>query len=288
MPPKQPSHCKYVDAVSKLLDPRYRELPPAKGDLGFSLGQVREVDVQHRSVTALVSTPNVDRYEEIVQPQAFAKWLDVFMENPVFIAGHTYTGWSGEPTVIGHWTEMRVTEQGLVGTCVFAQTPLAEQYWQLYRDGHMKAFSVGWLTHEWKIEEFEVSPGIKKKIRVFTEVELIEVSAVAIPANRESLVRAASALAGAKATADGVEPIENLREMLVEALCGPLAERVIAEIKQLLNTDPGGPLACLIQDVVEACQVARAPVTDDVPPSPSDDGRTLAAIRDTIRSLRPG
>jgi hypothetical protein len=78
-------------------------------------------------VTALVTTPNVDRSEEIVSPRGVRQAAAGFHGNPIFCAGHTYSGKAGEPTVIGHWTEMRITEEGMFGTAVFARTPLAEQ-----------------------------------------------------------------------------------------------------------------------------------------------------------------
>lgn len=225
------------DLTNLLLDATKREAEPRKGAIGSSIARVKAVDQDARTVTAIVSTPNADRYEEIVEPKAFAEWLDVFMANPVFVAGHTYVGWAGEPTVIGHWQSVQITSEGLVATARFAQTKLADEYWQLYRDGHMKAFSVGWITHEWEMREFEVAPGINKKIRVFTEVELIEISAVAIPANRESLVRAASAT---RAKGDDDQTIK-------EMICGVVRE----ELKTHLGTDPGGELHMLIEDVVE-------------------------------------
>ena len=74
-----------------------------------------------------MSTPNVDRYEEIVEPQAFRKWLPTFMKNPIMVAVHTYIAPNGEPTIIGKWLELRITEEGLLGTAQFAKTELAEK-----------------------------------------------------------------------------------------------------------------------------------------------------------------
>ncbi len=276
---KNNANLKLADA-SLFLDPTRREVEPHQGAIGCSIARVKGIDAGTRSVTALVSTPNPDRYEEIVEPKAFEQWLDVFMTNPVFCAGHTYVGWAGEPTVIGHWTSIKVTQEGLEATCEFARTELAEQYWQLYSGGHMKAFSVGWITHEYKMQEYELAPGVKKTIRVFTEVELIEISAVAIPANRESLVRAASALAPAHApgnvpgnaagNASGKSGAQNDPADLADLM------REIRELKQIVHNgysaEPGGALHMLILDIVEQAQAAGHGDRDDVPPETGAGG----------------
>jgi hypothetical protein len=50
---------------------------------------------------------------------------------------------------------------------------------------------------------------------------------------------------------------------------GDVRRIVREEIAKQLNTDPGGHLACLIQDVVEACP-ATGDHTDDAPPAPGN------------------
>jgi len=91
---------------------------------------------------------------------------------------------------------VKITREGLLARAKFANTPLAEEYFSLYKDGHMKAFSMGWITRAFEMRDTKLPDGTSKRIRWFTKVELIEISAVAIPANRESLVRAASAAPG--------------------------------------------------------------------------------------------
>jgi hypothetical protein len=54
----------------------------------------------------------------------------------------------------------------------------------------MRAFSVGFLVHGWELRRFEdEETGEPYKARVFTDVELIEISAVAVPANREAVAK---------------------------------------------------------------------------------------------------
>lgn len=180
----------YLDAVAKILDPRFRELAPEEGARGFTGFEVKGVDEDRRTVTALVSSASVDRYGEIVLPEAFAEHLDRFMANPVLVAGHAYGTENGDPTVIGQWTDLKITSEGLIGTALFMHDDeLAEKYFKRYVQKAMRAFSVGFLTRAYEMRDHKMSDGRTQRIRVFTEVELIEISCVTIPANRDAVVR---------------------------------------------------------------------------------------------------
>jgi len=72
-----------------LLDSSRRDIAPHIGAIGTSIARVKGVNAKERTVEALVSTPNIDRYEEAVEPQAFRELLPTFLANPVLIAGHT-------------------------------------------------------------------------------------------------------------------------------------------------------------------------------------------------------
>ena len=256
---------KYIDAVAKLLDPRRRELAPAAGDLGSSELLVRGVDVDRRRVTAVVSTPDVDRCEEMVLPSAFRDSLPGFMRNAVLMPSHTYVRSDGGPAQIGVWRDLKITKGGLHGIAEFHTHEKAEEWWQLYRDGHGKGFSVAWITREWEMRQVEVEPGVMKKIRCFLAVELLEISATPLPACREALARAASGVGkaqrGAAADASG-DPIEGRASQLSNRqlttavrMIQPLIQKAI---RDELSTDPGSPLCTLIQDVAEVTLNLRA------------------------------
>jgi HK97 family phage prohead protease len=155
-------------------------------DFRSMLASVRGVDTQRRTISAIASTKSVDRAGEVIEPSAFGGSIDDFRQNPVLLAGHVYASETGEPTVIGKVEQIRVTGEGLPFSARFAETPLAAQYWQLYEGGFMRAFSVGFIPRR---SEMRSVGG--EMVRTHTEVELLEVSAVAVPANRDALVRAA-------------------------------------------------------------------------------------------------
>src|SRR5689334_11369618 len=109
----------FLDESTQLLNPRRRDLEPVPGSRGFTPFTVKGIDSATRTVRALVSTPNVDRYEEVIVPEAFEKHLDGFMNNPVMLAAHSHGGQDGSPSVIGQWIDMKVTKDGLFGVGKF-------------------------------------------------------------------------------------------------------------------------------------------------------------------------
>ena len=277
---------KYIHELSKLLDPRTRDLEPTDGDMSCLELAVKKVDPDKRTITAIVSTNEVDRYQEIVEPKAYEKWLKHFMANPVMLAAHDHSAWStGEPTVIGKWLSFEIKKDSVVATGQFMQDDeLAERYWKRYRDGYMQAFSVGFIAHSWEMREFEVASGVTKRLRVFTEVELLEISAVAVPANRGALARAASFLAG--------QPAGDHDANQSAAIAKAIKETIDADIKQAIEdvfTDPDGPVARSIREHLE-----RATDREELdgyfeqgaqPPSASsseDDEDLKAALRELV------
>lgn len=242
---------KYIDGKAKLLDPRSRDIEPAEGDTSCVELAVRKIDVENRTIEAVVSTGDVDRYQEIVEPKAYRKWLKHFKANPVMLAAHDHSAWStGEPTVIGKWTDIRITDNELIATGQFmADDDLAEKYWKRYRDKFMQAFSVGFIAHSWEMREFDLAPGISKRLRVFTEVELLEISAVAVPANRQALARAASFMAGQAGGDHDAKQSAAIAKALREEINRDVAEAVAKAFERL--ADPDGPMARLFDDCLQ-------------------------------------
>lgn len=167
----------------------------------YFLAQIKGIDKEARTLTAVASFLSIDRDNEVILPKAFD--LGSFKDNPVIMAGHTYHTSDGSPTVIGKALSIQRKKDQLVFKMEFADTDLAEEYWKLYSGGFMRAFSVGfipfsggWETDKEKIRELLSSAGANLDLdsiyRVYTKVELIEISAVAIPSNRESLVMASA------------------------------------------------------------------------------------------------
>jgi len=109
--------------------------------------------------------------------------------------------------------------KGLVCKFQFAKTQFADEVFQLYKDGYLKAFSIGFIPLDYDEET-----------KTHKRISLLEVSAVPVPANQSALVMEAyqkgiitsdilkkdfgvsepdPALEEVKAEADGVEVIDK-------------------------------------------------------------------------------
>jgi len=154
------------------------------------IAQTKSIDIENRTLTAMASTNTVDREGDLILSSAFD--VSAYMKNPVILANHTYHTANGNSPVIGKALEVRSTDEGLEFTMQFAQTELADEYFELYKDGFMKAFSVGFIPIKYVAPDEEIKAKYKDARRVFTKVELLEISCVAVPANREALVKAAN------------------------------------------------------------------------------------------------
>ncbi len=134
---------------------------------GFTKG----IQEDERVVEAVISTPAEDRDADIVEVSGWQ--LENFLKNPVVLWMHRYEA------PIGRCLEIRREPDALVARTRFARTPLAEEIWQLYREGVLSAWSVSFIALDW---EPLASGG-----RRYTRQELLEYSAVSVPSNPEAL-----------------------------------------------------------------------------------------------------
>lgn len=250
---------KYLNEDARLLNPYNLEAEPTEGDHAIVTGYVfqdsKGVDEAQRRVSGLTSTQTIDRYEEIIEAAAFTPWLKTFMENPQFLASHRMAGFdSAAPTSLGHWVDLSVERGiGLRGTAQFLEPgdELADKYWTRYRQRALRAFSVGVIVHEWAMREFELADGVNKRIRVLTNVELLEISAVSVPANRQALIRAAGLATRQPEKAADSFDVKALADLLWKNLAGRITDHHTNLIKEL-NAEPGTPLYHALERIAES------------------------------------
>jgi HK97 family phage prohead protease len=206
----------------------------------FFFAKVKAVNTEGRTIDAVASTADIDRDNERLLPSAFAETLGSFKANPVILATHQHRLDSGSSPVIGSALpeSIKIGENEMTFTMQFATTALGEEYWSLYRDGHMKAFSVGFIPLEWKDEKDEQLG----YIRTLTKVELLEISAVPVPSNRRALARAKgfyddgemkAIVEAAKATIE--EETKKIMEKIEIVESG--IEKALDDIRILLTSD---------------------------------------------------
>ena len=165
----------------------------------------------------IASTATVDRYHEIIEP---AGWrLDSYRRNPVFQNAHNY----GDILfTLGKAlsTEVRTVDggQALCQRIQFATevNPVARIAYGLYKGGFLNAVSVGFIPLRWedgnRTNGTDGTNGTSCPRRRYLEQELLEVSAVAIPANPDAL--ALGLKSGAIARSDIRETLEVLRALV--------------------------------------------------------------------------
>jgi len=146
-------------------------------------GQIKQVDED--TFEGYASTNTLDRDNEIIEPKAFKKSLKQFINTGVILGGHWTTSYEGKSMVIGKPLDAKIDDKGLFIKCAYAPGELGEQYKQLIKGGFLTGFSVGFIARKWEDTQDENG---NRGPRIFTEVELLEVSVVAIPCNREAII----------------------------------------------------------------------------------------------------
>lgn len=103
----------------------------------------RSVNPQDRTIDFLVQSTALASDKMIILARAAEQSMADYMKNPIVLPYHNRQLDNGQPVVIGKVTEFTINEEGLTERVQFAQTPLAEQWWELYRDGFMNMCSIG-------------------------------------------------------------------------------------------------------------------------------------------------
>jgi hypothetical protein len=165
----------------------------------------------------VASTAALDRYCEVIEP---AGWrLESYRQNPVFQNSHQY---GDIMFTLGKAlrTEVR-TEGGKPALCQRVEfavevNPVARVAYGLYKGGFLRAVSVGFVPVRWEDggDDAALVEGCKPPRRRYLEQELLEVSAVAIPANPEALIL------GMRSGAVGVDAVREALEALRSVMGG--------------------------------------------------------------------
>ena len=133
-------------------------------------------------MTFVISSEEVDRHGDVVVTQGWR--LQAYLRNPVFLWAHDYSR-----PVIGRALSVWTEPGQLLARMEFAPTDFAREVAALYRSGYQQGVSVGFKPLRYE-ERRDNRTGAFLGIR-FLEQELLEVSAVPVPANRHALRRGA-------------------------------------------------------------------------------------------------
>ncbi len=146
------------------------------------VGELKGIDQERRTISALVSTDSVDRDGDVI---VAAGWqLDNYRKNPVVLWAHRY-----DELPVAKALALEITDHGLLAMMQFADHELAQDVFALYAGGFLRAFSVGFRALEYGPRKDETSRGW-----LISKAELMEFSCVPVPANQDALVLASKAL----------------------------------------------------------------------------------------------
>lgn len=137
------------------------------------------------------STPEIDRYNSIITKESFDEWIKNYLKNPVILL------WHNPDKAIGVMVEHRMDAKGL-----WIKAEISKNEDNIYSDiteWRTKGFSIGFValkseykTRDWRKlseiteEEYRLLDD-KDVVRVISEIELVEISVVNVPANPSSL-----------------------------------------------------------------------------------------------------
>ena len=142
-----------------------------------AFSEVKEADNDEVLIEGYASTKDVDRYQDVVKPSAFKDAIEWFMKNPIMLLQHN------QEKPIWIFTEMQVTSKWL--KVKWKVTNDIDNVKQNIRDWILRGFSIWFIPKAWWWEVIDW-----QEVRVITALELLEISAVSVPANPFTLFQA--------------------------------------------------------------------------------------------------
>jgi len=161
-------------------------------------GESKTVEIE-----GYASTKDVDRYGDIVEPEAFKNTMEVFMKNPVLLLQHKHD----KP--IGSVTEFNIDEKGLYikGEVKHNDDGVQDKI----ESKTLRGFSIGFRIKQLRVEEVRNDDGdLIDLLWIIEELELLEISVVSVPANPYTLMKS---LEGLKAKSlEAIKDSENVND----------------------------------------------------------------------------
>lgn len=155
---------------------------------------VKEINEEERTLDGVASTDAVDRMGDVIEQDGWE--LKNFKKNPVFLWAHDYS----KPP-LGKVVKIGLEDGKLVFQVKFIEkgedewSKFADMIFRLYREKYLRAFSVGFIPKEWEPNDHGGY--------TFKKQELLEISAVPVPALQDAL---AFAMKGIKAVPSNHTP----------------------------------------------------------------------------------
>lgn len=167
---------------------------------------IKNIDPEQRIVEGYLNTWEKDNVGDTIMPGAFKRTLK---ERGIQGTDEIQFCWNHDmSTAIGKFIELKEDDTGLFFAAKLTTTPKAEEAWTLYKDGILKAHSIGFslVKNKWDYGvNKDGSPNYYE--RTIREIKLWEASATLFPANSGSVMT-------------------NLKSLLTENKCDNIEEFV--------------------------------------------------------------
>jgi HK97 family phage prohead protease len=145
-------------------------------------GIVKSINTEDFTMDVVVSTADVDRDKEKINADAFKKRLKYYKDHPVLLSSHRYDDLRKQ---IGEAQNIKVTDQGLEAKFKYYAgegNPEADWAWVLAQK-NIAGFSIGFIPFAYEDKDL-AKDGYNRE---FTDVELVEISQVLVPSNRQAV-----------------------------------------------------------------------------------------------------
>jgi HK97 family phage prohead protease len=140
--------------------------------LNLSFEPTKTKDLGNGTLEAIITTSSVDRYNESITTGG----IDTtnYMSNPVVLYGHDYSGLPIGKTIKLTQMKNKIKAQFQLAVDEF---PFAATVYAMIKSGYLNAVSIGGRVREWSDD-----------YKTIVQMEMVEFSVVAVPANPEALI----------------------------------------------------------------------------------------------------
>ena len=146
--------------------------PTVEAAKRFLTGTIKAAEGGANRYPAWASTVDKDRDGDVIRAEAFTDTIKLYLStNPVILLGHDMWGLPVGKAVDGKI----VKDTGVMIDMEFAETDLGREVRYLVDNGFLNTLSVGFIPRSWET--------LPEGGREYTEVDLLEVSIVTVPAN---------------------------------------------------------------------------------------------------------
>lgn len=154
------------------------------------VSEIRSINEKDFTLEAVISDETIDRYGEVIKVSSWKKRLDRYKSQPVLLSSHRYDKLTNQ---IGKAEDIKIKDGKLIAKFKYfigEGNEEADWGWKLASKFGTAAYSVGFLPYKYEDAEYdeEVKAG-NKPYRTYTDVELLEVSQVLVPANPSALMK---------------------------------------------------------------------------------------------------